>query len=379
MDIIRNICVKEKIAKDKEPANEQEKVIKRSKSFPNLLFIHKKESSKRQNKKEVEPIQQAEEQQLPETVPDPPEFDPQPDRDPEADPENGEAKNEEEEEVIECAISGKLEIRVVAKEASPNLAEESVYYDAITNGAKSAESKSLHDLSISNRNKYQDVKQFFEDNFAPAQPPLPTNFTQQLSSHNPKIVPMEDDKWIKFDENGDERKPPPVKCSAGAISKIFKEPIPPFDLDEEETGKILLNKENQLFCDIKNILNENINNNLINNTKNINNIISNNNNSPLSDKFKVVCDDPKVNDDCGKLLKSNENDTDELDDQKKSSEQIAINNLAMKKEINYCSNFTSSSKIPILSSNLRLSKCASWSGNDNAHPDLTDLTPGKEF
>lgn len=430
LDIIRNICVKEKVTKEKDATDDPLKTVKRCKSFPNLLFHHKKDANKDNAAKKLANIEMKKEQENA----DEPEADQQ-QHEPEADPENGEMKNDDDEDQIECAISGKLEIRVIPKEVSPN-PEESVYFDAVTNGAKSAESKSLHDLSISNRNKYQDVKQFFEDNFAPPPPPTPPHPAQVTSLT--KIIPLEDDKWIRFDENGLERKLDAKPPRGGAISKIFKEPIPPLDLDDEQEDEKLFknthqlnDKENQLFCDIKNILNENINNNNNHNTKNNNNIISNstinnnfnnfshnlnlnNNFSPLSDKLlKVDCDDPSNDDndpECGitieKLLLKNNSKTintssnitatittsntkdtnniiaattataDQINPTGKSSEQISViqHNLAMKKD--FCSNLNSSSKIPILSSNLRLSKCASWSGNEN--PDLADLTPGKD-
>lgn len=241
---------------------------------------------------------------------------------------------QEEHEEIECAISGRLEIRLTAKDQIENnpkeispAPEESVYFDAITNGGTG---KSM-EVSSSARNKYHEVKQFFEDNFAPLPPPPP----------KPKSS---------------------LEERMGAIAKIIKEPA----ADDKEN----------VLCDIKDDLLLLTNSDNTKKPHNINLFPNNIKASNCSDKFdkaKTECCEVE-----GLVLKQaaiiEKGPPADVHEGVNSSQVVM---MQLKKDL-HSGSFSGSSRIPILSSNLRLSKCASWAGGDNAaHPDLNDLTPGK--
>lgn len=305
------MCIKELTAGPSSADN----VLQRSKSYPNLCMkapvawipvaeekIRHKESVEIVEQKPVEP----------EIVPP-----------------------AEEPEEIECAISGRLEIRLTAKEPievnpkeiSP-APEESVYFDAITNGGTG---KSM-ELSSSTRNKYHEVKQFFEDNFAPLPPPPP--------------------------------KPKALEERLGAIAKIIREPT----ADDKEN----------VLCDIKDDLLLLTNSDNTKKPHNINLFPNNIKASNCSDKFdkaKTECCEEE-----GMVLKQaaiiEKGPPSDVNEGVVSSQVVM---MQLKKDL-HSGSFSGSSRIPILSSNLRLSKCASWAGGDNAaHPDLNDLTPGTVF
>lgn len=230
----------------------------------------------------------------------------------------------------ECAISGRLQIRVVAQpqpvnvkvvceasganmtaatEHSPN-PEESVYFDAITNGTVKLNRSESNTRTNSN---YYDVK-VYEDSLKIQKYKIVNN-----AGAGGAVQLEQPDDESKSDEQGKNKENVnDYETARGAISKTVPTPAPKPDMDNENAVNINLLKEITKNCLI-----------------------------------------------------------DETDAH--HTPETHVNNVAQHRDGgDQLRDGMYGSKIPVLNTNSRLSKCASWAGNEALlQKELSDLTPGK--
>lgn len=232
----------------------------------------------------------------------------------------------------ECAISGRLQIRVVAQpqpvnvkvvceasganinaptEHSPN-PEESIYFDAVTNGTVKLNRSDSNTRTNSN---YYDVK-VYEDSLKIQKYKIVNNAEGKMGA-GVQLEQVDDES--KSDEQGKNKENVnDFETARGAISKTVTAAATKQDMDSENAVNINLLKEITKNC-------------LIDETD---------------------------------ALHTNDVHVNNVNQHRDGEQQ--------QKDGMY------GSKIPVLNTNSRLSKCASWAGNEALlQKELSDLTPGK--
>lgn len=233
----------------------------------------------------------------------------------------------------ECAISGRLQIRVVPQpqpvnvkvvceasgantnaptEHSPN-PEESIYFDAVTNGTVKLNRSDSNTRTNSN---YYDVK-VYEDSLKIQKYKIVNNADVGCKGAGAQLEQGDDES--KSDEQGKNKENVnDYETARGAISKVTAAAAAKQDLDNENAVNINLLKEITKNC--------------------------------LIDETDAI--------------HTNETHVNNVN-QHKDGEQQQRDGMY-------------GSKIPVLNSSSRLSKCASWAGNEALlQKELSDLTPGK--
>uniref|UniRef100_A0A336LRB2 CSON001817 protein n=1 Tax=Culicoides sonorensis TaxID=179676 RepID=A0A336LRB2_CULSO len=221
----------------------------------------------------------------------------------------------------ECAISGRLQIRVVPQpvnvkvvceagattEHSPN-PEESIYFDAVTNGTVKLNRSDSNTRTNSN---YYDVK-VYEDSLKIQKYKILNNNASDAANKGPESQEQPDDE-SKSDEQGKNKENlNDFESARGAISKTTA------NLSKQDT-------ENETAINV-NLLKEITKNCLVDETDSINN--------------------------------TNEVHVNNVTQQQKETENVY------------------GSKIPVLNPNSRISKCASWAGNEALiQRELAELQP----
>lgn len=262
----------------------------------------------------------------------------------------------------ECAISGKLEIRVISQQEqqnSPN-PDESIYFDAITNGSGAAVGNKQQQLI---KQQQQHLKNGHHDSIT--------------TTINNKTQPIIND-MIK---------------SKGAISKVVTNNLS--SLNDVDIINDSLDKKNDLNQSKDNKLI--IDKNLIKEEKNDGQqmtFIKSQSQFPVIQKKDINQTEKlfppttttttipnKFNGDTTAAQKNNTNTNSKTDITNSPISAPPLNDVInFRKDMTSSAVNNSNSKIPVFNQNLRISKCASWAGVDSSHNlEISDLTPGEFF